>query len=116
MWLSARGFLESLRSEFQPGNERSDVMGAMVRVPVLLLDDLGAGDLTGERGDWRRDRIAHVLCERYDMARPTIVTTNLSPDELYKTDARLASRLLSGVVVEIGGPDHRLQAASAAGR
>lgn len=109
-WISARGFLERLRAEIgQPSDGR--VMGDHIGAPILLLDDVGAELLTGERGEWRRDRIAHLLSERFDEMRPTIITTNLHPAELHQLDARLASRLLSGCEVTLLGPDRRIEAA-----
>lgn len=105
-WVSARGFLEQLRAEIGQSGDGS-YMGIYVGTPLLLLDDMGAEVLTGERGEWRRDRIAHVLAERFDQMRPTIITTNLHPEDLHAIDARLASRLSAFQVVLAGEKDWR---------
>lgn len=40
---------------------------------------------------------------------PTIFTGNLSPEDLHKVyDARIASRLTEGTVIELAGKDRRL--------
>ena len=71
---------------------------------LLVFDDLGAERLT----DFTLDRVSLILRLRYDWMRPTIITTNLKPSEFNATDPRLASRLLSGVVIKREGKDRRL--------
>lgn len=58
---------------------------------MLLLDDLGAESRTA----WARERIFILLNARYDMAAPTVVATNLAPDDL---DGRIGSRLRDAAV------------------
>lgn len=74
------------------------------RCGLLLLDDLGAET---ERGA-ATDILAELIEERYVHRRPTIVTTNLSPEDLYALDARMGSRLVSDRVVALTGDDRRI--------
>lgn len=50
-------------------------------VPLLVIDDFGAeSDRTNQ--SWIVDKIGSIIGERYDAMLPTIITTNLSRDEL----------------------------------
>ena len=74
------------------------------RVEVLMVDDLGAEHKVAPA---LGEKIDALLDERFQFTRKTIVTTNLTVDQLFSRNARLASRLSEGVVVERGGEDHR---------
>lgn len=101
-----------LLSELQAamGTTRFDVLWrSAVSAPVLALDDLGAEMDT----DWRADRIAALVDERYRADLPLAVTTNVVPDmwpDLF--DHRTASRLREMVLpLELLGEDRRMAAA-----
>jgi DNA replication protein DnaC len=59
-------------------------------IEVLVLDDWG----TEKGSDWVSETMFTVLNARYNERLATVITTNLSPVELAKRDARLASRML----------------------
>lgn len=103
-WQSTRGLLEDLKQGF--GTDY-DPLPYYCGVPILLLDDIGAEALSGDKSDWRRDRISYVIAERYDRMLPSIVTTNLGPTEMLEFDARLSSRLFGGQVAKLDGDDWR---------
>ncbi len=108
IWRSTRGFLEQLKAEF--GTDREvGCMDRMIGADAVLLDDLGAELLSGDRGRWRLDRVSYLVAERHDLCAPTIVTTNLTPEQLNGLDARMASRLLSGIQVPMRGDDRRFE-------
>ena len=49
-----------------------------------------------------------LLSERYNEMRPTIITTNLSLNQIAdRIDARVASRLVDGLVIKLDLPDYR---------
>ena len=79
--------------------------------PYLLLDDLGAEKMT----DWKQDRLTSLINHRWNDEVHTIVTTNLSADELEsRLGGRIADRLLDescSAVVIVGGPSRRRTAA-----
>ncbi len=78
-------------------------------VELLVLDDLGAGLAT----DWTADTLYRLVDERWTKRRATMVTTNLTPEELeQKFDARIVSRIASGDVVVLEGADHRFDGGS----
>lgn len=76
---------------------------AMRSADVLVLDDLGSARIN----DWERECLLSVVDERWQRARPIIITTNL--DRLTEPlGERLASRIKDGaVLVALGGEDRR---------
>lgn len=77
-------------------------------LPLTLLDEIGVGK---DAGDFRLDVILEVLNTRCnDPVRPLIVTGNLKPSELAQVyDDRVASRILSGTVLQMQGDDRRIR-------
>lgn len=87
----------------------SDALQRATNVDVLILDDLG-----GERPtDWTGERLYAIVNRRWLEQRPTIVTSNLAPDELEKAvGPRVFSRLYHDALrLTIGGHDRRRGAA-----
>jgi DNA replication protein DnaC len=78
------------------------------KVPLLLLDDIGAGTLT----DFVREQLYLVINYRVNHKLSSIVTSNYSLDELQaseKLGSRNVSRLIKrGVGIELEGSDRRL--------
>ena len=72
-------------------------------VHVLLLDDFG------QKGGapWGNEKVNEILRRRHQDFMTTVVTTNLTLAELEAVDGSVASRLLSGTVVPLIGPDIR---------
>lgn len=97
-------FLDRLRAVIRYA-DRDDPLPALFDVDLLVLDDLGREKVT----DWASERLYVLVNERYNRRRPTIVTTNYSPDELASRgyDA-LISRLVEGAaVVLLTAADYR---------
>lgn len=69
-------------------------------VDLLILDDLGVEKQT----DWAVEQLDVLINYRYINQKPTILTTNLSGDQLSK---RISGRLKEGVVVILKGEDYR---------
>lgn len=98
--------LDHLRSTFSPTSDVTyDELFETVRnTPLLILDDLGTQTSTA----WAQEKLYQILNHRYNMALPTVITTNLSPDEI---EPRLRSRIGDGqlsTLCEIRGVDTRL--------
>lgn len=73
---------------------------------LVVLDDLGREKVT----DWTGEIVYVLINTRYEHRRPTLVTTNLTGQELgaspyWPAISRLAE---DGALVEIAAPDHRL--------
>ena len=76
-------------------------------VGLLVLDDLGAE----KTSDWSRQVFYLLLDRRYREMKQTIITTNLSLEQIAETfDDRVASRLCEmGVTIELKGKDKRVE-------
>ncbi|MBP7149473.1 MAG: ATP-binding protein [Acidobacteria bacterium] len=108
LWVGAAALLERLRHEMD-GQHHGDVMRDAIEAPLIVLDDIGAEMLAGEKGEWRRDRISYLVARRWEEMRPVIATTNLRPKQFF-TDPRFGSRLFSGMDFEQVARDERLAA------
>ncbi|MDE3095894.1 MAG: ATP-binding protein [Chloroflexota bacterium] len=80
--------LDHLRSAYQPGADvRYDELFERVRnARVLVLDDLGTQSPT----PWAQEKLFQLVNHRFNARLPTIVTTNLLPEQM---DERLRTRL-----------------------
>jgi len=89
--------------------ETSELEDLLAQVPVLFLDDLGAENPNSE---FIQSTLTDIVARRYQMEleRPTVISTNLAFEQLYKRYPRLGSRALDKELVEavkITLPDHR---------
>lgn len=57
------------------------ILAKIRKVDLLVLDDLGSTALN----DFTTDKIFEIVDERYRSGKPLIVTTNLNPDEAWKS-------------------------------
>ncbi len=93
-FISERGFLDSIKAAF--GNESAPIPARRLPpdeptcIRLLLLDDLGANRMT----TFALTEVAGLIAARYDDDLPTIITSNLSPDEVGAVvDVRTISRI-----------------------
>jgi len=101
LYLSMVPALTLLKSDLERGRELLAVWAAQ---PLLVFDDFGRE----QRTDYAVDMIRYLVESRYNAMLPTIVTTNLSDNDLAKYDSPLASRLASGLVLKTTGRDRRI--------
>jgi DNA replication protein DnaC len=98
--------LLEIRSTFGANSLESedDVIKKYARVKLLILDDLGA-----EKASEFAIQSLYLLIDRRNRdLKPTIITTNLSLNEIEeRLNGRIASRLAEMQVVKINMPDHR---------
>lgn len=101
-------FLDRLMAAFEQRGEHARLWDRVTTVDVLALDDVGAEQVT----DWRAERLARIVDERYQHGRPIVLATNVPPnawDEIL--DPRTVSRLRGMTTpVAIGGTDRRMAA------
>jgi DNA replication protein DnaC len=81
------------------------------KAPLLVLDDLGRNRAT----EFIKEHVVDLIAPRLDDHRPTIVTSNLTINELsamfdHPKHRRLGSRLGAGVYINFGDKDRRRQA------
>ena len=71
------------------------------------LDDLGVEKPT----EWAKKTLNYIIYERDNNFKPTIITANLSLDDIAnQIDKRISSRIAGmGQVIRVQGPDWRLK-------
>jgi DNA replication protein DnaC len=94
--------LDHLRAAYNPNAEMGyDELSDRVRnAPVLVLDDLGAQSATA----WAQEKLFQIINHRFNARLPTIVTTNLAPEQL---DERLRSRLTDTATARVYALEQR---------
>lgn len=81
--------LKDIRDSYNPVSHTSElrVLGPVLDVEVLLLDDLAASDPT----DWVRETLAHIINSRYNEKKVTLITTTLATERPRKSSSRAPS-------------------------
>lgn len=105
-FITAPDLLLKIRSSFSDGAAISE--GEIIReyseIPTLVLDDLGAE----KTSEYAITTLYIILDRRIRECRKTIITTNLSKEEIEETfGARIASRLAGVENIKINMPDYR---------
>ncbi len=97
--------LLKIRGSFNGGDVREEeIIDTYSWARLLVLDDLGAEKTT----DFTVDRLHLILDRRIREGLKTIITTNLTQDQIEKTfGARIASRLASMESIKVNMPDRR---------
>jgi DNA replication protein DnaC len=111
-WETCSELISSLRDVYHPDSEESErkILGRL-GTGLLILDDLGAARIT----PMVQEMLTTIIDRSERYARPVVVTTNLSLQEIAETiDERVASRIagLCGShdrILAIDGPDHRVE-------
>lgn len=95
-----------LQAGFDREKPQTEIVEKYAVAPFLVLDDLGAEKVT----DWTRQMMYTLVDRRYRYSRPTVITTNLTLEELADTiDRRIVSRLSEmGLVIDMKGKDFRV--------
>ena len=106
--------LGELRASYdrQNGPREADLLAYYRQASLLILDDLGAEQVSGS--GWVEDRLYQVVGQRHGDMAPTFFTGNLSPDELVgRLGERITARMLElcgeARVVHVEGPNLRRQ-------
>ena len=104
-FVSAPELLAKIRATYSdPNGDEEGLIDKYASVKYLVLDDLGAEKST----EWSISTLYLIIDRRYREMLPTIVTTNLTVDEIGQgLSRRIASRLSSGKVINIKAPDYR---------
>ncbi len=102
IFVTAPDLLDHLRAAFRPGDE-GETFEEIRTADLLILDDLGTESPTA----WAVEKLYQILNYRYIAKLPTVITTNIAPEQL---EMRLRSRLQDfefSKVVEITALDYR---------
>ncbi len=121
-----RELLKALQGTFDQGSPttEAEVLGPILGAEILVLDDLGAGRLTG----WVRDVMHDIIAHRYNAKLPLIITSNHplgddpsvdgAADEGLTLRDRLGEALMSRLyemcrIVPVKGIDYRREVRNA---
>jgi len=78
LFLVVPDLLDELRATYKSELNEMDLLDTARTIPILILDDLGAHNYT----DWTRNRIYSIINYRMNEQLPTVITSNLSLDEM----------------------------------
>lgn len=105
LFLTVPDLLDWLRFAFESTDENFEARFEEIRhIRLLVLDDLGTQNST----PWAAEKLYQIINYRYLLRLPTVITTNLTLDDL---DGRIRSRLMDADLVtrvEIQAPDYRV--------
>lgn len=103
-WIKSKHLDDKMVSEFNKYGDTEHCVAQFSEPTILFLDDLGI-----ERSSDRTERDYYdVIDQRWADLKPTVITTNLSPEEVEKTyGPRIYSRLKDSKWVHFDGPDLR---------
>jgi chromosomal replication initiation ATPase DnaA len=77
---------------------------------LVVIDEVGTVSQSEDGWTWAREKEAVKRFADLRDVKPTVWLSNKSPDELRELyDDRIHSRLCSGTVVLLTGPDHRFE-------
>lgn len=105
-FITAPDLLLQIRQAFSDKSNitEGEIVKKYADIGYLVLDDLGAEKTT----EWSITTLYTIIDQRYRGCLPTIVTTNLTIEQIgQQISERIASRLSSGKVVKINAPDYR---------
>lgn len=107
-------FIRIAKIGLMRNDDDSVLMGNVINAQLLIIDDLGA-----ERGtEFAQEQVYSFIDKRNERRKPTIITTNLSMEQLKKPDALQQQRIYDRILqrsfpVEIAGPSWRKKEAGA---
>jgi len=106
-YFTQQRLLTQLKSVIAQGHDSGAELERLCEVQYFFLDDFGA---TLQDTEFRADKMLQFIDERYNSNKPTVITTNLSEEEVEKIySGRVASRMFSkeNLVLCLSGEDHR---------
>ena len=102
--ISFKDLLLSLRNTFEGAGTEQGIFKPLLDAGVLILEDCAAG----KQSEFTTDTLLHVLDNRLEHCKPTIITSNLSPENLEKAfGQRVGSRLHTFMIIRLAGEDKR---------
>jgi len=103
--------LHLLRSTYGHGREYSEdqLLNRLIGADLVLIDDLGAENLSSRNESWVLDRLFLIVDARYRTRRPTLWTTNLGPKQVEeRVGLRIWDRILERVeMVQVTATSYR---------
>ena len=82
MFYDTRILLYDLKATFEGNSSTRDLLDAVIKAPILVLDDLGSERLS----DWAKDILHYIIISRYNDKLPVIITSNISLEKEKNND------------------------------
>lgn len=106
LFVTVPELLDNLRGAYSdPSRNLDEWMDSVKNANLLILDDLGSEKVT----PWVQERLFVIVNYRYQESLPTILTSNIAPDDLAaQMGARTASRIIAMCDwIALEGDDYR---------
>ena len=105
IYLYTPTFLNALKTQFLSNTDLTEYISIIKKADLLILDDLGTGQLTSSD----KNNLLDIIDYRLNSHKSTIFTSNLDYNQLVELFGdRLASRIYnSSTIIELRGSDRR---------
>lgn len=90
-FVTVRDFILEIKEQYSQKESEYKILKIFSGYGALVLDDLG----TEYWNDWSKTIILSLIGRRYENCLPTIITSNLSLEEIFKREPRIGSRISS---------------------
>ena len=98
-----------IRASFDNQHTEEAIYRKFSNCDLLCIDDIGTFRSKKVESDFTRDCLLQVIDKRMRRKLPTIITTNLSPEDVWGAfGERLASRFATFMIIKLEGKDKRL--------
>lgn len=107
LWVSWPALVAEVADSWKGGGETS-LLKRVTRTGCLVIDDFGAEGALDEALAWQKRIAYEVINERYNVIKPTIITTSLTGGDIGRMfDPALTSRLEEGKAFRLTATDRR---------
>lgn len=87
VWIADADIATRLKAGFR--SEETPLEDILSDARLLIVDDFGQT----YQSQWLVETVMPLICKRIDNGKPTVITTNLTHEDIKALDARLASRM-----------------------
>ena len=104
-----KDIIEQLRATFSSNHEsEKDIYQRYIRTDLLFIDDIGTAKNGNLESDYNQEVLLKLIGRRADQKKMTIVTSNLSPENILAGfGKRIFSRLHKFLIIGMTGRDRR---------
>lgn len=94
-----------VRSTYSSNSSELSAIRFHLESPLTIIDDIGVRNTESDHG---RETLLHIIDHRIEQQLPTILTSNLNPEQIEKLyGQRIGSRLKTYTVIQMSGNDKR---------
>jgi DNA replication protein DnaC len=109
-FISLKDLLLDLRETYGTDTTERQILRPLLAAGLLVVDDVGTVKSGGRESDFTSDTLLSIIDDRQKQNKPTILTTNLQPEELgHCFGDRVGSRIQMFMIIHMDGKDKRSQ-------